>query len=440
MSVYVLDRKGRPLMPCSEKRARKMLEAGRARVHRLIPFTIRLTDRTVENSVLQPVRVKLDPGSKHTGIAVVRDNHRVDQETGEHLKDAAVINLIQLDHRGASISMRLTARRAYRRRRRSQLRYRPARFNNRKRHQGWLPPSLRHRLETTMSWITRLRRWCPVTGLSTELVKFDMTVMDPRSIEDTEYDPKDYVGYQVREYLLEKYKRTCIYCDIQGVPLQIEHLHPRAKGGSNRISNLGLACKPCNQKKGAKPLFEFLAHDPERYRRIVAQMRKPLKDTAAVNATRKELVRQLLKTGLPVETGSGGLTKWNRSRLGIPKEHALDAACVGYFNTVEGWKKPKLQVKCTGRGRYRRTYTNSHGFPKGYSSRSKSIKGFRTGDICRSKEKVIKGKYENLTLKGKIVINKYGKIAIKDKNVGLTTGLMYLYFDLIQKADGYEYS
>lgn len=425
-------------MPCSEKRARKLLEAGRARIHRLIPFVIRLTDRCIGDCSLQPLRIKLDPGSKRTGIAVTRDVQRVEQKTGEHHKDVAVVNLIQLDHRGSMISLRLTARAAFRRRRRNQLRYRPKRFSNRKRAKGWLAPSLRHRLETTMSWVTRLRRWCPIVALSTELVKFDMSQMNQQDVMETDYDPKDYVGYQVREYLLEKYKRTCIYCDKKDVPLQMEHLWPRAKGGSNRISNLGIACGPCNQKKGSKPLFEFLANDPVRYQRIASQMRKPLRDAAAVNATRKELVRQLLSTGLPVETGSGGLTKWNRSRLGIPKEHALDAVCVGNFNQVQDWKKPTLIVKCSGRGRYQRTVVDKSGFPKGYMMRTKRIKGLGTGDIGIGVG-FTKGKYKDQILIGRITVSNSNRVYINDKESGPSTGIHNSFIKLLQRADGYIY-
>ena len=134
MAVYVLDKRGKPLMPCCEKRARKLLEAGRARVHRVMPFVIRLIDRTVEAARVQPVRLKLDPGSKATGVALVR----------EHPSGGiAVLELMELAHRGRQISEALTARRQMRRRRRGNLRYRAPRFLNRgNKGKGWLAPSL----------------------------------------------------------------------------------------------------------------------------------------------------------------------------------------------------------------------------------------------------------------------------------------------------------
>ena len=104
MSVYVLDKFGKPLMPCSEKRARLLLERNRARIHRLIPMVIRLVDRDVAECELQPLRIKIDPGSKFTGMAVVRESESVDVDTGEINKVVSVINLMQLQHRGAQIS------------------------------------------------------------------------------------------------------------------------------------------------------------------------------------------------------------------------------------------------------------------------------------------------------------------------------------------------
>ena len=127
MAVLVLDKRKKPLMPCSEKRARLLLERGRAVVHRMYPFTIRLKDRKVEDSALQPIRVTLDPGSKTTGIAVVRESETIDDETGEIVCTRVVLMLLELAHRGQAIRDALTGRRAFRHRRRGNLRYRSPR-------------------------------------------------------------------------------------------------------------------------------------------------------------------------------------------------------------------------------------------------------------------------------------------------------------------------
>src|SRR5712691_9027905 len=64
-------------------------------------------------------------------------------------------------------------------------------------------------------------------------------------------------GYQVREYLLTKWQRACAYCGAKEIALQVEHIVPKARGGSDRVDNLTLACEPCNQRKGNKTAAEF---------------------------------------------------------------------------------------------------------------------------------------------------------------------------------------
>ncbi len=139
-----------------------------------------------------------------------------------------------------------------------------------------------------------------------ELVRFDMQKMLNPEVSGVEYQQGELFGYEVREYLLEKFNRKCAYCGKTDVPLQVEHIIPEARGGSNRVSNLTIACEPCNQKKGSQTAEEF-GH-PE----VQAQAKKPLKEAAAVNATRWKLYETLKATGLPVEVGSGSLTKFNR--------------------------------------------------------------------------------------------------------------------------------
>ena len=169
-----------------------------------------------------------------------------------------------------------------------------------------------------------------------------------------------------------------MYCDKEGVPLQVEHIHAKACGGTDRPGNLGIACGPCNQTKAARDIREFLSNDPTRLARIQAQAKRPLKDAAAVNDTRWALLDSLKATGLAVEASSGGRTKYNRARLDVPKTHALDAACVGAVETVRDWRRPTLAIRATGRGSYKRTRLDKYGFPRGYLMRVKSVEGFQT--------------------------------------------------------------
>lgn len=324
-----------------------------------------------------------------------------------------------------------------RRRRRGTLRYRKPRFLNRgNKSKGWIAPSLRHRVDTVGAWVNRFQRLAPITGIAQELVRFDLQQMENPEISGIEYQQGTLAGYEVREYLLAKWNRKCAYCGIENVPVQIEHIHPRSQGGSNRISNLTLACQPCNQKKGCQPIAEFLKGKPDLLKRIQAQAKTPLKDAAAVNATRWALFGRLKATGLLVKVGSGGKTKFNRSRLEIPKTHALDAVCVGAVDAVTDWKKPTLTIKATGRGSYQRTRLDAYGFPRGYLTRQKRIKGFQTGDRVRAT--VPTGKNAGIH-SGRVAVRATGRFNIQTTD-GVLQGINHRYCTLVQRADGYGYS
>src|SRR5258708_25442173 len=214
MAIFVVDKHHKPLMPCSEKRARLLLTRRKARIHSMYPFVIRLVDRIAEESVLQPVRCKIDPGSKTTGIAIVREDK----------EQQSVLFLMELKHRSNAIRESLHTRASLRRRRRSTLRYRPKRFANRKKPKGWLTPSLSHRLQTILTWVHRLQKWIPLKSITCERVRFDTQKLLHPEIDNVEYTQGTLFGYEIREYLLEKWGRRCIYCDKQNIPLQIDHI------------------------------------------------------------------------------------------------------------------------------------------------------------------------------------------------------------------------
>jgi 5-methylcytosine-specific restriction endonuclease McrA len=310
--VFVLDKNKQPLDLCHPARARQLLREGRATVFRRYPFTIRLKDRELEESVTHAHQVKLDPGSRTTGIALVRAGNN------------KVLWAVELAHRGLVIKAALDDRRGVRRGRRSRkCRFRPPRFDNRRRGEGWLPPSLESRVVNIQTWVRRLRWSAPVESISMELVKFDTQALQNPDISGVEYQQGELMGYEIREYLLEKWGRKCAYCGRTGMPLQVEHIVPKSRGGSKRVSNLTLSCQACNLEKGSRTAEEF--DHPE----IQAEARQPLKDAAAVNTTRWELWRRLSESGLPVHCGTGGRTKFNRTRFDLPKAHWIDAACVG---------------------------------------------------------------------------------------------------------------
>ncbi len=432
-NVFVLDTTKQPLNPVHPGRARLLLKEGKAAVWRRYPFTIILKQAISIPAPqagfprLDPLRLKLDPGSKTTGLALVND------ATGQ------IVWAAELSHRGHAIKKALSSRRGVRHGRRYRhTRYRQPRFANRRnKKKGWLPPSLESRLANVLTWTRRLMRLCPMTALSMELVKFDLQAMENPEISGVEYQQGTLAGYEVREYLLEKWNRTCAYCEAKDVPLQVEHIQPRAKGGSNRVSNLTLACEPCNDKKGTQDIRDFLKEQPERLARILAQAKVPLKDAAAVNATRWALFERLKALGLSVECGTGGRTKYNRVTRHLPKAHWLDAACVGASTPqvfgVAGCR-PWL-ITATGSGCRQMCSMDKYGFPRTGPKQAKRVKGFQTGDLVRAR--VPKGKYAGIHV-GRVLVRATGSFDIRTAH-GRVQGISYRHCQPIHRNDGYSY-
>jgi 5-methylcytosine-specific restriction endonuclease McrA len=423
MRVFVLDKNKKPLNPTHPARARKLLKSGRAKVFKRFPFTIILPN--VQGGEVNDCQLKIDPGSKTTGLAILQGNR--------------VIWGAELTHRGQQIRDNLTSRRQLRRsRRKRKTRYRKPRFLNRKPPEGWLAPSLMSRVHNIITWVNRLSKICPISGISQELVRFDTQSLQNPEISGAEYQQGELFGYEVREYLLEKWKRKCAYCSAENVPLEVEHIKPKSKGGSNRVSNLTLACRPCNQKKGNQEIKDFLSGQPNILKRILGQAKQPLSDSAAVNSTRWKLYDKLKGTGLPVEVGTGGLTKFNRTRQNLLKTHWLDAACVGKSTPeqlIVEIKNPLL-ITAKGHGTRQMCRTNKYGFPTRYVPRQKQVKGFQTGDIVKAI--VTKGKKVG-TYSGRVAVRSTGSFNISTKT-GLIQGISHKYCSPIHHKDGYEYT
>ncbi|CAM3405912.1 HNH nuclease domain-containing protein [Deinococcus saxicola] len=418
--VFVLNPDHSPLMPCTAKRARTLLEAGRAAIWRRYPFTIILKEAS--NTQSQPLALKLDPGSKTTGLALV-----INGKTGRRCIWGA-----ELTHRGMAIKLKLLARRALRSSRRSRkLRYRPARFANRTRQAGWLPPSLMHRVLTTLAWARKIDRFTMMDSVALELVSFDTQKMESPDIQGVEYQRGTLLGTEIRAYLLHKWDGRCAYCGQEG--REVEHLTPRSRGGSDRISNLVLSCRACNEKKGNQELGEFLAKKPAVLKRIQAQQRASLHDTAAVNAIKIRLLEELHRFGYPVETGSGAQTSFNRTQQGFEKAHWVDAACVGDSGAVVGVHPLKaLLIKCMGRGNRQMCGTDKYGFPVRHRTRQKVMHGFQTGDMVRAVVTV--GKKAG-TYTGRVSVRATGSFRLPQVD-----GIHHRFFSTLHKGDGYGYS
>jgi 5-methylcytosine-specific restriction endonuclease McrA len=423
--AFVLDTNYQRLNPVPPGRARLLLSQGKAAVFRRFPFTI-ILKRAVDQPELEDLRIKIDPGSRTTGISVQSD------ATGE------VVFAANLEHRGEEIKKRMASRRAVRHNRRSRhTRYRKPRFQNRRRKSGWLPPTLEARVSNILTWVNRLRRYCPITAISMELVKFDLQKHENPEIAGVEYQQGTLQGYETREYLLEKWNRQCAYCNKRDVPLQVEHIHPRANGGTNRLSNLCLACKTCNIAKGTQDIKDFLKKKPDVLKRLLAQAKVPLKDAAAVNTTRWALYERLKTTSLPVECGSGGLTKFNRTSRDLPKEHWVDAACVGK-STPECIRVSAvipLHITACGYGRRQMCLMGKRGFPRTSPKAAKYVKGFQTGDLVRA---VVTSGTKIGTYVGRVAVRTTGSFNMTTKQATIE-GIGHQYCTTLHKCDGYSY-
>lgn len=423
--VFVFDTNRKPLNPVHPGYARLLLSTKQAAVFKRFPFTIVLKV-ALETPQIEPLRVKLDPGSKTTGIAIVND------ATGE------VVFAAELTHRGQAIKKALDSRRGVRRGRRNRdTRYRQPRFQNRRRPNGWLPPSLESRVCNVITWVKRLMRFCPITAISQEVVRFDLQAMENPEIAGTAYQQGTLAGYEAREYLLEKWNRACSYCGAKDVPLQIEHIQCRARGGTDRISNLCLACEPCNRKKDTQDIAVFLAKKPALLKHIQAQAKAPLKDAAAANSTRRVLYERLQALGLPIECGSGGRTKFNRVTRGLEKTHWLDAGCVGASTpeTLRIQGVVPLLITAQGHGCRQMCLMGKRGFPRTKPKGAKKVKGFQTGDIVRAV--VTKGVNVG-TYTGRVAIRSTGSFNVTTKQQTVQ-GISHRFCMALHRCDGYGY-
>lgn len=423
--VFVLNHDYTPLAPCTPERARRLMDNQRAAMHRMYPFTIIMNEQVVTGRMPTYV-LKFDPGAKTTGIAIVRNDK----------EGPLVIWAAELTHKSFAIKDSLSSRKSLRRgRRQRNTRYRRCKFGKGQnasfgRPEGWIAPSIRSRLDSIYHWLVKIRSLCPISAISIENVKFDTHLMTNPEVTGVGYQQGTLAGYEVREYLLEKWGRKCSYCGKSDTRLEIEHIIPKSRGGHDRVNNLCLACHSCNQKKGTKTAAEF-GH-PE----VNAKAQRPLADTAGVNIIRWHIYGIAKNTGLPVEAGTGGRTKFNRIKQNYPKAHWIDAACVGESgaNVKINMRHQPLNIITVGRGSRRFTRVNKYGFPVAKAkSKIKRKQGFATGDLVKFTNRT--GKYAGVYI---MSITSANDKSFDMRPNGSTSDPAN--FHLIQRNDGYRYS
>jgi 5-methylcytosine-specific restriction endonuclease McrA len=359
----VLSQEGTPLMPTTPRRARIFLKEKRAGVVRREPFTIRL--RFATKAYVQKV-VGVDTGSKDVGIAATT-NDEVVLQAEVHLRD--------------DITQKMTQRRWYRQSRRTRkTRYRQARWRNRRRSPGWLAPSIRSKAEATVKAVRFVSSLLPVGQVKVEVGSFDTQKLQNPEISGHEYQQGQLEGYQIKEYVLRKWQHQCVYCGARKVPLQIEHIIPKARGGTDRTSNLTIACKSCNLRKGKQTATEFGFPD------VQAQARVPLKDAAHVSALKSRVIQDLqaIFGESKVSIAYGYETKYKRIQvLDLPKSHTNDAVAIACaVGEVVKPLETVHHIRCLGRGQYQR-FNGLRSEHKCWAPRK--VRGFKLYELVKAK-------------------------------------------------------
>ena len=304
--VYALNMRSQPLMPTTQQKANRLLKEGKAKVINTTPFTIQMTIATGETK--KPITLGIDAGYSKIGFSAITEKQELISSEVQLRKD---------------VSEKLTERRMYRRAKRNKLWYREPRWQNRvsTKKEGWLAPSIKHKLEAHLSLIEKIKSLLPISEVIVEVASFDTQKMVNPEISGIEYQQGTLQGYEIREYLLEKFNRTCAYCEKKDVPLEIEHIIPKSRGGSNRVTNLTLSCEKCNKKKDTMTAEEF-GH-PE----IQTKANQSLKETAFMNNIRWKLVN-----ALNCKWTYGYITKKNRIEQRLEKSHSNDAFVIAGGN------------------------------------------------------------------------------------------------------------
>jgi len=291
--VYVLSIEGKPLMPCTPCKAKKLLKNKQAIVIKRFPFTIQINFEC-ENQV-QKVTLGIDSGYENIGFSAVSETKEL------------ISGTVKLD---GKTSERLQEKKMYRRGRRNKLWYGKPRFLNRTRKEGWLPPSVDRRYQTHLNLINRLKKILPITQVIIETAKFDIQkIMNPE-IEGIGYQQGSLYEYQnMRAYLMAREHGKCQLCgkDFKGKSSHIHHCKQRSESGSNRAENLAILHKDCHiklHKQGLK-LSKPKSYKPNTFMSIInKKFRQDIPD---------------------VKITYGNITFVNRNNLGLEKSHVNDA-------------------------------------------------------------------------------------------------------------------
>ena len=403
----------------SHAEARILLRKKLAVIHKVYPFTIRLRDNSC-GSQDRAYTAKIDPGSKTTGIAITDDKGQV-------------VMLAELEHRGHIIKKNLDSRRMIRRNRRNRkTRYRPARFLNRTKPKGWLAPSIKSRADNVVNFIKKYKKLLNINKVMIENVSFDVAQMTSNTkLCGSGYQQGLLYQKELRNFIFSRSGGKCVYCGAKAT--EIDHVIPKAKGGTNSSYNLVASCRACNKKKSNKTLKEFGKIMNKDYSHLKPK-RLP-KDAAIVQIARNYMVKEITKLVSNTTTYDAWLTKYNRDSLGLPKQHYYDALSVGNVANYKFLTDKILIISAKGRGSRQMCSMNKYGFPRTSAKASKSVNGFQTGDIVKTI--VTKGSKQGVYL-GRVAVRASGYFDIQTKTKTIQ-GVGFEYCHIVQRSNGYSY-
>lgn len=310
MRVFVKNMRGEPLMPCSQRKARLLLKEGKAKIIGYKPFTIQLLQATGET--IQEVHLGVDTGAKHIGIAAA---------SGDKVLVKGEIELRDDIHKNMESRSILRSTRRNRK-----TRYRKVRFLNRKRKDGWLPPTVQSKLNATFMWIDRFESLLPNPILHIEVGKFDIQKMINPDITNEDYQNGQCVGYyDVRYFVFARDNYTCQVCKKKNKILHTHHIIYKSKGGTDRADNLITVCSEChsseNHQKGGI-LYDWMI----KHKKV-----KQYKDATFMNIVRK---RTFTKYPEAIIT-YGSETSPYRKDLGLEKTHYNDAIAISKIENIK---------------------------------------------------------------------------------------------------------
>ena len=307
MLAYVINKHGKPLMPCKPRKARLLLKNKQAKILKYEPFTIQLLYGS--SGYKQKVSLGIDAGSKHVGASATTKKQE--------------LYASQTELRGDMIVKLLSDRRELRRSRRSRkTRYRKPRFLNRvhSKHKGWLSPSIENKINTHIRIIDDVYKLLPIYNIIVETASCDIQKLKNKDISGKEYQEGEQLGFSnVREYVLYRDNHTCQCCHgkLKDNILQVHHIESRKTGG-NAPNNLITLCKTCHTKYHSGEISL-----PSKIHRGIR-----FKDATFMGIMRWALYERLKKLYKNVSMTYGYITKYKRIKYNIKKSHVADAFCI----------------------------------------------------------------------------------------------------------------